>query len=77
MIPAITHEDGTCRLQTVSDGPLAQLLQEMWNLCGVPVLLNTSFNDNGMPIVETPDDATKAFMSMDIDALVLGNELIY
>ncbi len=74
-IPAITHEDNTCRMQTVNDelNPrLCALLRKM----DPPVLLNTSFNDNGEPIVETPEDAIIGFKKMDIDLLVIGNYLL-
>ena len=74
-IPAITHEDNTCRMQTVNDelNPrMCDLLRKLKN----PVLLNTSFNDNGEPIVESPEDAIMAFKNMDIDYLVMGNYLI-
>ena len=74
-IPAITHEDNTCRMQTVNDelNPrMCDLLRKLKN----PVLLNTSFNDNGEPIVESPKDAIMSFKNMDIDYLVMENYLI-
>ena len=74
-VPAITHEDNTCRMQTVNDelNPrMCDLLRKLEN----PVLLNTSFNDNGEPIVESPKDAIMSFKNMDIDYLVMGNYLI-
>ena len=75
-IPAITHEDKTCRIQTVNDElnpKLCQLLRKFDD----PVLLNTSFNDNGEPIIETPDDAIIAFEKMDLDLLVIGDYLLW
>lgn len=78
-IPAVTHVDGTARLQTVSptgDGRFHELLSAFRALTGVPVLLNTSFNVRGQPIVETPDDAVSTFVQTEIDALVLGDHLI-
>jgi len=75
-IPAITHVDNTCRIQTVSEGILSELLEEYYKISGVPVLLNTSFNDNGKPIVETPEDAMDAFLNMNIDYLVINNTII-
>ena len=75
-IPAITHEDNTCRIQTVDDklNPrLCQLLRKFED----PILLNTSLNDNGEPIVETPEDAIIAFRNLDIDYLVIGNYLLW
>ena len=74
-LPAITHKDKSCRIQTVNDelNPrLCQLLRKFED----PVLLNTSFNDNGEPIVETPEDAIMGFKKMDIDLLVIGNYLL-
>ena len=75
-IPAITHVDNTCRIQTVSEGILSELLEEYHKISGVPVLLNTSFNDSGEPIVETPQDAIDAFLNMNIDYLVMNNTII-
>ena len=74
-IPAITHVDGTCRMQTVDDElnpEMCSLLRKLKN----PILLNTSFNDNGEPIVESPEDAINSFKKMDIDYLVIGNYVI-
>lgn len=76
---AIIHEDNTCRIQTVNselNDKVTILLNEYYKISGVPVLLNTSFNDNGQPIVETPNDAVSAFRNLDIDYLVIGNYLI-
>jgi carbamoyltransferase len=53
------------------------LLKEYEKISGIPILLNTSFNDNGNPIVETPSDAINAFLNMDIDYLVIGNYIVY
>ena len=75
-IPAITHVDNTCRIQTVSEGILSELLEEYHKVSGVPVLLNTSFNDNGKPIIETPENAMDAFLNMNIDYLVINNTII-
>jgi carbamoyltransferase len=78
-LPAITHVDGTARLQTVESdvNPLFhQLLMRFGELSGIPVLLNTSFNIMGEPIVESPHDAIRCFFSTGIDYLVLGNFLI-
>ncbi|MBM2813016.1 MAG: carbamoyltransferase [Chloroflexi bacterium] len=76
---AVVHEDGTGRLQTVSkdEEPLFhRLLLEFERASGVPVLLNTSFNLNGEPVVNTPEDAIRTFMTSGIDALVLGKHLL-
>jgi len=78
-IPSITHEDNTCRIQTVNDKynkKLTQLLKTFYTKSNIPVLLNTSFNDNGKPIIESPSDAIGSFLNMDIDHLVMENFLI-
>ena len=78
-IPAVTHVDGSARVQTVSraSNPLFwTLLNEFGNLTGVPVLLNTSFNVNGEPIVCTPGDALRCFLSTEIDSLAIGGYLV-
>ncbi len=79
IIPAVTHVDGTGRLQTVapqSETIYRRILERFYKLTGVPVLLNTSFNVNNEPIVETPDDAVKCFLSTDIDFLLLGDNIL-
>src|SRR5260370_13224690 len=78
-IPAIVHVDGTARVQTVSEDTnpvLYRLLKEFEALTGVPVLINTSFNVKGEPIVETPRDAMICFLNNGIDNLVLHDTLI-
>ena len=78
-IPAITHKDNTCRIQTVNDKinpKVTKLLNNLKETCGSSVVLNTSFNDNGEPIVETPQDAVRSFKNMDIDYLVIGNFVV-
>jgi carbamoyltransferase len=79
MIPAITHVDGTARLQTVhkeTNPRYHLLLKEFEKQSGVPILLNTSFNVMGEPIVESPTDAIRCFFTTGLDYLVLGNYLI-
>ncbi len=79
-VPAITHIDGTARVQTVNanqNPKFYSLISEFQKLTGVPVVLNTSFNDNGEPIVETPEDAIKAFKSTNLDALIIGDYLLW
>jgi len=74
VIPAPTHVDGTGRLQTVSrrTQPLYwRLIKEFENITGVPVVLNTSFNENE-PIVCTPDEALDCFLRTRMDVLVIG-----
>lgn len=80
VIPAVTHADGSARLQTVLralNPRLDSLLTAFDALTGVPVLLNTSFNDNEEPIVETPEDAVRCFLKTEIDVLVLGDLVAY
>ena len=78
-LPAITHIDGSARLQTVSkdDNPrFWTLLNEFGKISGMPVLLNTSFNVRGQPIVCTPAEAVDTFFATEIDALVIGDYLV-
>jgi carbamoyltransferase len=78
-LPAITHIDGTARVQsvTVHEEPFVHmLLREFEKASGHPVLLNTSFNLAGEPIVETPHDAVTTFLRSDLDALVIENHLV-
>jgi carbamoyltransferase len=79
LVPAIVHADGTGRLHMVrrEDNALYHALIEHVALrTGVPVVLNTSFNLNGEPIVCTPDDAIRTFMTSGLDALVIGPFLL-
>ncbi len=76
LIPAVTHIDGSARVQTVdqkSNFAFRQLLKEFKNLTGSSVLLNTSFNIRGESIVCRPEDAYKCFMKTGLDFLVIGN----
>ena len=78
VIPAPTHVDGTGRLQTVTQNENPRywrLIREFANLTGVPVVLNTSFNDNE-PIVCRPEEAIDCFLRTKMDVLVLGDFLI-
>ncbi|MFH1957016.1 MAG: carbamoyltransferase [bacterium] len=78
-IPAVTHVDYTARLQTVdrNDNPLYYRLIEKFNeKYGCPVIINTSFNVRGEPIVCKPEDAYKCFMRTNMDFLIMGNYLI-
>ena len=79
VIPAVTHVDGSARMQSVRvdiNPRYHRLLNEFGRLSGVPVLLNTSFNVMGEPIVESPLDAIRCFFSTGLDRLVLGNYLV-
>ena len=75
-IPSVVHVDGSGRLQTVDadDSPrFYALIKEFENLTGTPIVLNTSFNLNGEPIVNNPTDAIRTFFSCGLDVLYLGN----
>jgi carbamoyltransferase len=77
-IPAVTHVDGSGRLQTVSrevNPRYYQLIEDFYKLTGVPLVLNTSFNENE-PIVCTPRDAIDCFLKTRIDVLYLGNHVV-
>ena len=79
VVPAVTHVDYSARVQTVSadTNPLYyELIKEFRNISGCPVVINTSFNVRGEPIVCTPDEAYQCFMRTDMDYLVLGNFLL-
>ena len=80
VIPAVTHLDNSARLQTV-DGkgnPLFyRLLCEFDRLTGCPLMINTSFNVRGEPVVCSPSDAYRCFMGTDIDVLAVGNFIVY
>jgi len=79
VIPAVTHEDGSGRVQTVTEAAnprYYRLLKAVEKRTGVPVVINTSFNVRGEPIVCTAEDAMRCFMSTGIDALVMGRCLI-
>jgi len=79
VVPAITHVDNSARVQTVAreHSPLYyDIIKEFKNLTGCPVIINTSFNVRGEPIVCTPEDAYRCFMRTNIDYLVLGDCLL-
>jgi carbamoyltransferase len=78
-IPAVRHVDGTARIQTINRNqhPLYyDLLRAFQRRTGVPVLVNTSFNTRGEPIVCTPRDAVESFWTSPLDALVIGPFLL-
>ncbi len=78
-IPAVVHIDGTARIQTVDDSTnpgIAALLRAFGKRTGVPVLVNTSLNTAGRPMVDDPRDALELFGSAPVDALVLGPHLV-
>jgi carbamoyltransferase len=79
ILPAITHVDGTGRLQTVRkelNPKYYRLIETFGEATGVPVLLNTSFNLKGEPVVNTPEEAYNSFNASGMDLLVLGNYLV-
>jgi len=75
LLPAVTHIDGSARVQTVTpeSGLIYQLLRQFHELSGVPVILNTSMNVRGEPIVETPLEAVKVLLKTEVDVLIIGN----
>lgn len=78
-LPAITHHDGTARVQTVNarqNPRLYRLIERFEAETGVPVVVNTSFNVAGEPIVETPRDAIRTFLHSGMDTLVLGDTFV-
>jgi carbamoyltransferase len=78
-VPAITHVDYSARIQTVDEerhGRLYRLLKMFDQHTGCPMLVNTSFNVRGEPIVCTPQDALKCFLATDMDLVVLGNFIV-
>ena len=75
-IPAVTHIDGTARVQTVFKNynpKFYNLIKEFYKLTSVPILVNTSFNVRGEPIVCSPTDAFNCFMGTELDYLVIGD----
>jgi carbamoyltransferase len=79
VIPAITHVDGTGRLQTVNERTNSRyyrLIKGFGDATGVPVVLNTSFNLQGEPIVNTPQEAFNTFSRSGMDVLVLDHCLV-
>lgn len=74
LLPSITHADGTCRIQSVApdhQGSFRALIEAFHGLTGLPLVLNTSFNIRGEPIVETPADALECFLASNFDVLYL------
>jgi carbamoyltransferase len=78
-IPAVTHVDGTGRIQTVSKESnelYYDLINEFYKITGVPVIINTSMNVMGEPIVNTPAQAHTMILKTDMDYIVMGNNLV-
>ncbi len=79
-IPAVTHVDYSARIQTVTpatQGRFHDLIARFYDRTGCPILVNTSFNIRGEPIVCSPSDALRCFMGTELDLLVIGNLLLY
>lgn len=79
LVPAVVHVDGTGRVQTVSEaanGNFYHLVKKFYERTGVPILLNTSFNIMGRPIVETPQDALLSLLVTGLDYCVLENRIV-
>jgi len=80
LIPAVVHVDGTCRVQTVSKETnlkFYNLIKEFNKLTSVPVVLNTSFNIKGQPMVNTPSQAIDTFTGTKIDILTIGDYIVF
>lgn len=80
LLPAVTHVDNTGRGQTVSRETnliFWKLIKHFYKITGVPVVLNTSFNIRGEPIVNTPEEALECYVKTDMDYLCLGNHLVW
>ncbi len=79
-IPAVTHVDYSARVQTVhkeTNSIFHELIENFKKTTGCPVLVNTSFNVRGEPIVSSPEDAFRCFMGTDLDLLIIGNFILY
>lgn len=79
LIPAVTHVDGSARIQTIkrADHPLYyDMVKSFYEITGCPVVVNTSFNVRGEPLVCTPEDAFRCFMRTDMDYLLIGKFIL-
>jgi carbamoyltransferase len=80
VIPGVTHIDNTARLQTLTldaNPLLYRLIKTFEGFTNIPIILNTSFNLKGMPIVETPEDAIECFLATSMDYLIIGKYIIF
>ena len=78
-IPSVVHVDGTARLQTVERELMPKfhkLITEFYNITGIPMVINTSFNIKGEAIVETPEQAINCFLQTQIDELFIDDFII-
>jgi len=79
-IPAVTHVDYSARVQTVhqqTNPRYYKLIKRFKELTGCPVIVNTSFNVRGEPIVCSPEDAFRCFMGTELDVLIVGNAILH
>jgi carbamoyltransferase len=79
LIPAVSHVDASSRIQTVTPAANAlvhDLITRFERLTGVPMLLNTSLNGGGEPLVETPEDALKFWQTAPVDMMVIGDRML-
>jgi carbamoyltransferase len=79
LIPAVTHTDGTARVQTVDqkyNKLFYDVIKNFGKISGIPIVLNTSFNVAGEPVVTSPKEAIRCFFSTGIDCLIMGNYLV-
>ena len=80
VIPAVTHVDYSARIQTIHENTnpkYYKLIKNFMNITNCPILVNTSFNIRGEPIVCSTEDAYQCFMGTDLDILVCGNFILY
>jgi carbamoyltransferase len=80
LVPAVVHVDGTGRLQTVTkeaNGRFYQLVRKFCDQTGVPILLNTSFNVAGEPLVETPEDAINCLLKTELDCCIFEDQIVF
>ena len=78
-IPAVTHVDNSARMQTVheeTNPAFYRVIRAFEDITGCPIIINTSFNVRGEPIVESPEDAYRCFMRTEMDYLILGSFLL-
>lgn len=76
-LAGITHKDGSARVQLVSENnEFYKLLQEVQQLIGVPILINTSLNLKGVPIARTVEDVVEVFLRLKVDAAIIGNDIL-
>jgi carbamoyltransferase len=80
LVPAVVHQDGTGRVQTISktgNARIHKLLTKFHEITDIPMLLNTSFNAANEPLVETPKDALSTFRKINLDFCVLGSRIVF